>query len=475
MNKMKRSSRRNFLKKSSTVVTGAVLAGSLNIAYGGDNPTLPIATLRVATFQCDVTPPVDGHPLIFVDPVKTIETPLAAKGIVIDDGRRRYVLCAVDWCGLSNSSWELFRNKVAAGAATSPSNVAIQCVHQHTAPYTDGDAQKLLDRFDDFPLYVDFKFLDDVTDRLAAAVKESLGRLQPFDHIGTGQTKVDRVASSRRVITEDGNIHVRFSNTKGRPDLRALPEGYIDPYLKTITLAQGDKPLVRLHYYATHPQSFYGDNRVCSDVPGFARERLQRKENVFQIYFTGCAGDITMGKYNDKSRRARSELTDRLYAGMEASVAATRMVPVGPLQWRSTQLLLPPRTDEGYTLADAIAKMSNARRNPGKRVFAAAQAAFAERIVAKDPVQISSLQIGDAYILNLPAECFVHFQFHAQRLKPDAFVAVAAYGDMGPSYICTEKSFAEGGYEPTASWAGPKSQVAVEQAIGRLLGITVPQ
>ncbi len=37
----------------------------------------------------------------------------------------------------------------------------------------------------------------------------------------------------------------------------------------------------------------------CLDVPGFARERLQEKEPVFQVYFTGCAGDVVMGKCND--------------------------------------------------------------------------------------------------------------------------------------------------------------------------------
>ena len=42
------------------------------------------------------------------------------------------------------------------------------------------------------------------------------------------------------------------------------------------------------------------------------------------MYFNGCGGDVAMGKYNDRSWEARDELTDRLYAGMEASVAATK-------------------------------------------------------------------------------------------------------------------------------------------------------
>ena len=192
--------------------------------------------------------------------------------------------------------------------------------------------------------------------RVTAAAKESLGRMEPFDAVGLGRAKVDRVASSRRIPTGDGKIIGRMSGTTN-PKLQALPEGRIDPILKTITLARGDTPLVRMHYYATHPQSFYGDPRACSDVPGFARRRLEEKEGVFQIYLTGCSGDVAMGKYNDRTRRARDELTGRLYAGMEASVASTRLVPCERIEWRTLPVTLPARDDPGYTVEENRAKV----------------------------------------------------------------------------------------------------------------------
>ena len=426
----------------------------------------PATPLRVATFSCDVTPPVGGHPLIWLTPVATVETPLLAKGIVLDDGRSRYVLCAVDWCGLCNSSHLLFRKKIAVAAGTDVSRVAVQCVHQHTAPYTDGDAQRLLDATEKPPHYVDFKFLDELTDRLAAAVRASLEKLQPVDRVGTGEAKVDRVASSRRVLLPNGKIQVRYSSCKD-PAVRAMPEGFIDPMLKTITLAQGDKPLVRLHFYATHPQTFYGDPRASGDMPGFARERLEKKEGVFQIYFTGCGGDITLGKYNDGSRQARDELTERLYAGMEASVAATRLVPIDRVRWQSTPLVLPLRTDAGYTVAEREKQMADPAETALKRVLAATAVSFVRR--ANEPMELSVLDLGPTSILCLPGESFVEFQKYAQQLQPARFVAVAAYGDLGPGYICTERAYAEGGYEPTDSHVAPPSESLMKEAIGRLL------
>ena len=339
--------------------------------------------LRVATFSCDVTPPVGGQPLIWTTQVATIEDPLLAKGIVLDDRHARYVLCAVDWCGLCNSTHRLFRTKLADAVGTDVSRVMVHCVHQHTAPYVDGDAQRLLDQTSKPIRYVDLKFLDQLTDRLAAAAKQSLDRLEPVDRIGIGQAKVDRVASSRRVTGPDGKIRVRYSSAKD-PALRALPEGFIDPYLKTITLARGEKPLVRMHYYATHPQSFYGDPRASSDVPGFARERLQKKENVPQIYFNGCGGDITFGKYNDGSRAARDELTARLYAGMEASVAATRYAPLGPIRWHTAPLVLPLPADAQKVLQKSRAAMENAELTDIVRVTAATRIAYANRLERAD-------------------------------------------------------------------------------------------
>ena len=48
------------------------------------------AGLRVATFRCDVTPPLGflAYPPTF-KPLEKIEHPLLAKGIVLDDGERR--------------------------------------------------------------------------------------------------------------------------------------------------------------------------------------------------------------------------------------------------------------------------------------------------------------------------------------------------------------------------------------------------
>ena len=269
-----------------------ILAVSPSVALSAES-----RQLRVATFSCDVTPPLGGASADLDHAGRPrSRTPLLAKGIVLDDGQSAIrALCRGPGAACAT-------RRICCSAARLPRQLApmsrtwpCRCLHQHTAPYTDGDAQRLLDTTPNPPKYVDFEFLGDLTDRLAAAVRASLAQLQPFDEVGTGEAKVDRVASTRRVFMPDGKVHVRYSACKD-PALRDMPEGNIDPMLKTVTLAKSGKPLVRIHYYATHPQTFYGDARVSADMPGFARERLEKKEGVFQIYFTGCAGNVTLGK-----------------------------------------------------------------------------------------------------------------------------------------------------------------------------------
>ncbi len=263
------------------------------------------AGLKLVTFRVDVTPPL-GSPLVggWVNPLIAIDDPLWAKGIVLDEGGQRYVLCAVDYCEIRNSSHTFIREQLAAAAGTDASRVAVHSLHQHTAPMIDEPAQALLDATAKSLPSVDVAHFHQAVADVAKAVRQAVEHLEPCDGLAVGAAEVDRFASNRRVMGSDGKIEVRYSSTKSAA-LQAAPEGLVDRKLRTITFLSGQRQLARLHYYATHPQSYYGDGHCTSDTVGLARERLETEESVPQIYFTGCSGDITAGKYNDGSPEAR--------------------------------------------------------------------------------------------------------------------------------------------------------------------------
>jgi hypothetical protein len=247
------------------------------------------------------------------------------------------------------------------------------------------------------------------------------------------------------------------------------PEGLIDPMLKTITFARGGKALARLHYYASHPQTFCCDGRASADFVGLAREAVEQQDGVFQIYFTGCAGDVTVGKYNDTSAAAKAGLAQRLTIAMKAAIAATRFAPATNAIWRTCPLVLPLRAEKTVMVSESRAWLENPAELEGNRVYKGAmRLAFADRI--NRPIEVSSLQIGAVNILHLPGEPMLEFQFFAQRTQPNHFVAVAGYGDCGPAYICTDKAIEEGGYEPGSANVGTGSEALLKNAIRALLG-----
>jgi hypothetical protein len=423
--------------------------------------------LYLTTFSCDVSPP-EGHPLCggWIEPVRTVDDPLRALGVILLGMGAPVVLCAVDWCGLRNDAYLEWRRALAKAAHTTPERVAVQCVHPHNAPFADIEAEKLLQSVK-APTSLDLKFFDKTVQLTAAAATEALKNTTPFTHFGIGQAKVDQVASSRRIVGTDGKIqYVRFSATRDEK-VRAAPEGLIDPWLKTLSFWNEDKPLAALHYYATHPMSYYGDGRVTSDFCGLARDkRAQDEPKVFQVYFTGCAGNITAGKYNDGAKENRPVLRDRIYTAMTAAWKATERHPLNRFDWRVEPLKLPPRREKTFAEEESRKVLEDEKAARAKRGNAAFQLAWLKRL--DRPIDVTCLDLGQALVVHLPGEPFIEYQLKAQELRKNRFVCVAGYGDDGPGYIPTDAAFLEGGYEPTVALAAP-SEGRMNDVLTRVL------
>jgi hypothetical protein len=424
--------------------------------------------LHLATFSCDVTPPV-GHPLCggWIEAVRGTDDPLKALGVILLGMGQPVVLCAVDWTGLRNEAFEAWRRAVARTTHTTTQRVAVHCVHQHNAPFADVEAERLIQKAEQPASSLDLRFFNRVVEQVAAAAQNSLARTSAWTHIGIGQAPVFQVASNRRILGPDRRVRFTRTSSTRDPKVRAEPEGLIDPQLKTLTFWNEKRALAALHYYATHPMSYYGDGRVSSDFCGLARQRQQDDMHIFQVYFTGCAGNITAGKYNNGDPKNRPVLRDRIRDAMAAAWKTTRRHPIREFAWRSEAVLLPPRTENSFTAEESRRVLANPKESRARRNNAAFQLAWLERI--QRPIDITCLDLGAAQVVHLPGEPFIEYQLATQQLRPKSFVCVAGYGDGGPGYIPTAAAYLEGGYEPTVSLAGPKSEAILNQAIANVV------
>ena len=455
--------RRDFISGS----TGAMVAGALltSDSVAADKP----GDLRLATFRFDVTPP-EGHSLCggWIRPVVAVDDPLEAMGYVLLGIGKPIVVCAVDWTGLANSAHIQWRKALADAAKTTIDRVAVQCVHQHNAPFACMDAQAIVQEQGDLPDIVNPVFFDRCLKNAGDAVTKSLKKTTPVTHIAHGEARVEKVAANRRIIGLNGKLISQRGSSSRKPEHHRFPEGLIDPMLKTVAFYNGNKKLVASHFYACHPMSYYGDGRVSADFCGLARRRMQKREpDCLHLYFNGCGGNIGAGKYNNGSKEARVELTQRIFDGITTSNATLKPEPIRSFAWETEDILPPldPRFNEEQLLVGIRNKTNRvvARNRPSYTV------AFIRRVKEGIPITLSSLHVNDISMLHLPAESFIEYQLRAQAIAPNRFVACAAYGDGGPWYIPVKEAYPQGGYAVGVAWCSPQIDPLMSNGIQTLL------
>ena len=425
--------------------------------------------LKVGVFDVDASPPV-GSPLAY-DPTVGIQTPLSCRGVVITGSGDPIVLCAVDWIGISNGGQTAFREGLAIAAGTTSRRVAVHTLHQHDAPRCDFSAEELLSERGLVGAGFDPAFARDVIHRASKAIKTAMKTAQPVTHLGVGAGTVEKVASNRRILGPDGKVlHTRWTATRD-PKIAAFPAGTIDPQLKLISFWNGDKAIAALTYYACHPQSYYRTGLANPDFPGLARNARQQDTGLPHIHFNGAGGNIGAGKWNDGSKANRQVLADRVAAGMKLAWENTQKSPVtaDDVAWSVEPAALPVGEHLDEAALKAIVDDSDAK--PDARYYAAKKLSWVRRCKAGDTIDIACLSLGNARVLHMPGELFIEYQLGAQKLRPELFVAMAAYGEYAPGYIGTEIAYSQGGYEASerASQVAPQVERVLMDAVEKLL------
>jgi len=439
-------------------------------AAGLTQEGLPQESLRIATFDVDATPEV-GMMMAYDPVIRVEELGLRCRGIVLTGAGDPLVLCAVDWIGIGNEGHDLFREVLAEAAGTTPDRVAVHTLHQHDAPRFDASAERLLIEagVSDLGFYQS-ALARDVLRRLAAAVRIGLQNSVPATHFGYGVAVVREVASNRRIMGPDGKVRAtRYTATRD-PQLRAEPEGVIDPELTAVTFYNGSKPVAVLTYYACHPQSYYRTGVPSPDFPGLARLiHAQEVPTALHVHFNGAGGNLGAGKYNDGSPANRMVLAQRLAEGMRSAFAGSRLTELTPADvgWRVEPVHLPVA---GH-LEPLALRQNLPKWKPSDFFGSPDRLAFWIRAQAGQPIELSCLRIGPVRVLHMPGELFVEYQLAAKAMRPDLVVAMAAYGDYAPGYIGTAVAYEQGGYEtqPKSSNVGPAAEAVLMDGMRRLL------
>lgn len=451
--------RRTFLQ--------TMLAGTGLLAARCSDTT--VNTLHLCPFRFDVTPPL-GHSLCggWIQPVVGVDDPLEAVGFVLLGLDKPIVICVVDWTGILNAAHSRWRQALAEAAGTTPERIALHSVHPHNAPFACLDAQEIVAQYPELPPTLDVAFFQSCVERSQDAVSKALTQPRQVTSVAHGQARVEKVASNRRIVGADGKVGAQRGSSSRNPEHHRLPEGVIDPWLKTVAFYDNAKKVAACHYYACHPMSYYGDGRVSADFCGLARRQRQQEEpDCLHLYFNGCGGNVGAGKYNDGSKPMRRVLTERMYQAIAESEADLRPEPVESIAWRTVPFL--PEPHPRFDAGELAAQIADPSRSVVERNRPSYTLAYLRRFARQDPIVVSSLQVNNVSMLHLPAECFVEYQLRAQEMQPERFVATAAYGDGGPWYIPTKEAYPQGGYEVSVAWCDPKVDELLTTAVRELV------
>ena len=456
------------------IIAAIVVLAAFTVHAVADPPNA--GRFRVATFSADVTVPI-GHRCMGVLPTKVreIADPLEAHGFVLLGADQPIVVVAVDWCEIRNGAYDEWRDALAAAAGTVRDHVLVTSLHQHDAPVTDAGAAALLAEVGLKGELYDEDFHAACIARVTTALKHGLNSAQPVTHVGTGKAPVENIASNRRVVMADGRVTFDRGSRSGADEfLSSAPVGEIDPDVRTLSFWNGDKPLVALSVYATHPMSYYGQGEVSADFVGLARRQRQRDlPGVMQIYASGCSGDLTAGKYNDGSEQHRRDLTDRMHAAMKNAWEATTTVPLTKITLRSTPLQLEYYRHGDLEPDKLRATLADETQRTEDRILAAMGLSNFQRASSGPPIDFPCIDFGSAQLLLFPGESFVGYQLMAQQMKQDSFVVSMGYGECWPGYIPTNAGFADGFHDKWL-WVAPGSERRIEEALTKVLSSYLP-
>lgn len=460
----------------------------LFVLLGGLGLRAQSAPFELATFSVDVTIPM-GHPCMGggITPAHKVVQPLSAKGFVLSGTDKPFVVVSFDWCEIRGSAFDDWRKALAEECGTDPQRVLISSTHVHDAPVMDPEAEFLLrdaeksGAWKSLPApdpaariqlasvcWPDFNRL--CIQRVRSSVREALKHRKQVTHFGIGRAQVKDVASNRRYLTPSGEVRYNRMSRTTDPVAQQADAGDIDPWLRTLSFWNGEVPICALHSYAVHPMSYYGSGEVSIDFVGLARELMQKDHPaVFQIYASGCSGNVTAGKWNDGALGTRDVLAKKLHTAMQEAWHQTKCLPLEKVDFRLAKIPLGARNSVGFTEATLRHRLTS-EPGPFARAEAAMGLAWYERVKAGHQIDLPLLDFGPAQLLLLPAESYVEFQLHAQALRPDSFVMVMGYGECGPGYIPIERAWRERDTNLRDwAWVPPGSEPIMKKALESVL------
>jgi hypothetical protein len=386
-----------------------------------------VAGLRAAIAVRVVTP----EPLLPVvggigpsHPVTRKDGELTVRALVFEEESNRVAIVSADFLGFPS----LLGNKARAAVSGVPAkNILIGATHTHSAPdcygFPDGKGGTSSDP----------KYLELVCRRMAEAINQAVGELQP------------------------AQLKIATGPAKGKIAFNYYAEHLYDPRCHVIqALDTSGKPIATLVNYAIHPEVLGSGVGICSpDLIGPLYDELAARGGGTGIFMNSAQGGMVTADNRlanggeagtwDECRRIGTLLADE----------ALRIVQSAPIQsapslfCASRPLMLPV---DSPGMRELLKQMSGFDASAGNNLI----------------TQLNLVNLGNAQILTIPGEALPNIGYYLKRKMRGQHNLLFGLTNDAFGYILTKEdfdSFERYAYITRTSLGERTGEILVEQAL----------
>lgn len=404
-------------------------------------------TLSAGVARRIITPPKGIFLIGYGDRSKGnigVHDDLTATALVLDDGRQHIAIVALDMLTIN----EFIVDRVRARLA--PTECLLCCSHTHSGPIAYADEKSPRKNRE---------YIDSLVDNIVEAVQSGEANFLPARlEYAYGEADV--------------GINRREKMPGGHMEIGRNPEGARDKSVQVMSVLtdtgrrKGDKERTRLATivnYACHGTVLGPDNLLVSaDWIGVMREKVEKELGGLALFLQGAAANINPDMYWEDAR-AFEKVTEQGLRVAEAVLTATGS---GSEDMRGMQLGI--ERAEVWLPTENKVTTSRPPKNYGKPLLALAKlpsfmAIFADSLLnqrypwkpvikAKGgywsvPMRINVVRIGELALVTFAAETFTEIGMKVKERSQAKHTLFASVSDGCISYLHTEESHPEGGYE----------------------------
>jgi hypothetical protein len=362
-------------------------------------------------------------------PVTRKEGDLTVRAFVLENGPTRVAIVGADFLGFPAA----LGNKVRARVPGIPSeNILIGATHTHSAP----DCYGFPDGKGGFAS--DLKYLELVCSKMADAINDALGKLQP---------------ASLKIATGDAKGKIAYNYY--------APQLY-DPRCHVIQAIGADgKPFATLVNYAIHPEVLGpGQGILSPDLIGPLYDRIQEKGGGTAIFMNGAQGGMVTADCRGPDGKGIQTWAECLRIGQLLADEALRIVEPAPLQ-REPKLSCAAKTISfpvESPMLLAIMKASPIGNSPDKP--------------GQVSTRINLVDLGSAQILTIPGEALPNIGYYLKRKMRGQHNLLFGLTNDAFGYILTKEdwgSFKRYDYVSRTSLGEMTGQIYIDEAL-KLIG-----